>query len=303
VAVPLGRGRHRHPPDRARRTPAVDPDDHHLFCTLGCAAENLIIAAAARGLAGAAEFVAAGDGGVRVALAPAPPRETAAFRAIPERGVSRAVYDGRPLLASTVERLAAVARSAAVDVVMITEPERIATILDLVVAGNDVQFADAAFLAELKHWIRFDRADALRTGDGLFSGTTGNPSVPPWLGRVVFGFVASPRKEAERCAAQVRSSAGLMVLVGRQADPRHWVECGRSCQRFALEATALGLRHAFVNQAVEVPEVRARLAAELGMPGRRPDLILRFGNGPAMPKSLRRPVESVLVSASVATQI
>ena len=25
-------------PDLARRTPAVDPDDHHLFATLGCAA-------------------------------------------------------------------------------------------------------------------------------------------------------------------------------------------------------------------------------------------------------------------------
>jgi nitroreductase len=28
-------------PDFARRTPAVDPDAHHLFTSLGCAAENL----------------------------------------------------------------------------------------------------------------------------------------------------------------------------------------------------------------------------------------------------------------------
>jgi hypothetical protein len=25
-------------------TPAVDPDDHHLYASLGCAAENLVIA-------------------------------------------------------------------------------------------------------------------------------------------------------------------------------------------------------------------------------------------------------------------
>ena len=37
-------------PDFSRRTPVVDPDDHHLFTTLGCATENLAIAAAARGL-------------------------------------------------------------------------------------------------------------------------------------------------------------------------------------------------------------------------------------------------------------
>src|SRR6266571_8847120 len=37
-------------PDFARRCPAVDPDDHHLFVSLGCATENLIQAAAAAGL-------------------------------------------------------------------------------------------------------------------------------------------------------------------------------------------------------------------------------------------------------------
>ena len=40
-------------PDFARRTPVVDPDDHHLFVSLGCAAENLALASAARGRRGA----------------------------------------------------------------------------------------------------------------------------------------------------------------------------------------------------------------------------------------------------------
>src|SRR5579864_940329 len=30
-------------PDFSRRTPAVDPDDHHLFVSLGCAATNLAV--------------------------------------------------------------------------------------------------------------------------------------------------------------------------------------------------------------------------------------------------------------------
>jgi hypothetical protein len=85
-----------------------------------------------------------------------------------------------------------------------------------------------------------------------------------------------------------------LVLVARTPDRAGWVEAGRAYQRFALEATVRGLRHAFVNQAVEVAAVREKLAAELGIPGRRPDMILRFGNGPEMPRSLRRPVDSVL---------
>ncbi len=51
-------------PDLARRTPAVDPDDHHLFASLGCAAENLALAAGARGRAGELSFNAANDGAV-----------------------------------------------------------------------------------------------------------------------------------------------------------------------------------------------------------------------------------------------
>ncbi|HYN78061.1 MAG TPA: hypothetical protein VES73_09750 [Lamprocystis sp. (in: g-proteobacteria)] len=56
-------------PDLSRRCPAVDPDDHHLFVSLGCAAENLIQAALAHGLKGDARFDPASDA-VRVALEP-----------------------------------------------------------------------------------------------------------------------------------------------------------------------------------------------------------------------------------------
>ncbi|MGE0718509.1 MAG: Tat pathway signal protein, partial [Alphaproteobacteria bacterium] len=49
-------------PDFARRTPAVDPDDHHLFASLGCAAENLLVAATATGRPGYLEVDPAGRG-------------------------------------------------------------------------------------------------------------------------------------------------------------------------------------------------------------------------------------------------
>lgn len=39
-------------PDLSRRLGIVDPDDHHLYASLGCAAENLRIAASMRGLPG-----------------------------------------------------------------------------------------------------------------------------------------------------------------------------------------------------------------------------------------------------------
>jgi hypothetical protein len=75
------------------------------------------------------------------------------------------------------------------------------------------------------------------------------------------------------------------------------VKVGRSYQRFALQATVLGLKHAFLNQAVEVPEFRSQLATLLGIGENRPNLLVRFGYSAAMPRSMRRPLVDVMVAA------
>ena len=92
---------------------------------------------------------------------------------------------------------------------------------------------------------------------------------------------------------QIRSSAGIAVFVGDRADPEHWIKVGRNFQRFALQATVLGIRTAHVNQPIGVPSVRPEFARWLGTPDARPDLVIRFGRAPAMPMSLRRPVSAV----------
>lgn len=48
-------------PDLSRRCPMVDPDHHHLYVSLGCAAENLVQAAQALGLRGEVRFDSARD--------------------------------------------------------------------------------------------------------------------------------------------------------------------------------------------------------------------------------------------------
>ena len=119
--------------------------------------------------------------------------------------------------------------------------------------------------------------------------------MPTWLGRMVFGLFFKEGAENDKYRDHIRSSAGVIAFVADRNDKQGWVDAGRSYQRFALEATALGLRHAFVNQATEVPEVRTQFAEYLGIGKRRPNLLVRFGHGPTLPRSLRRPVDDVLV--------
>jgi hypothetical protein len=272
----------------------VDPDDHHVFVTLGCAAENLVQAALAHGLVAVPSFDATSDL-VRVTLAPAPAQASPLFHAIASRQCTRGDYDGQPLARADLNLLERAGTSNGVRMLLLTDRPAMERVLEQVVQGNTAQLADQAFVSELQSWIRFNGTDAVRTRDGLFSVSSGNPAIPAWLGNLAFGWFFTAKGENDKIARQVRNSAGIAVFVGEAADKAHWVEVGRAYERFALQATALGIRNAFLNQPVEVAAVRSPFAIALGLGGQRPDLVVRFGRGPTLPRSLRRPVESVLV--------
>ena len=281
-------------PDFSRRCPAVDPDDHHLFASLGCAAENIALAAAAHGLRASISVDSAGGSAIRIDFEQAPAADSPAFRAITERQCTRAAYDGKPVAAADLASLERAATDYGVAAELFTSEDDKERILEYVVAGNTAQMRDEAFVAELKYWLRFNESAAVEHRDGLFSATTGNPTMPTWIGRIAFGVFFKEGAENDKYRDHIRSSAGVIAFVADRNDEQGWVDAGRRYQRFALEATALGLRHAFVNQPIEVPEVRTQFADYLGIGDRRPNLLVRFGYGPELPRSLRRPVDDVL---------
>jgi hypothetical protein len=281
-------------PDLSRRCPAVDPDDHHLFISLGCASENLIQAALANGFLAQPRFNPA-SGEIAVTLEISKPFISQLFQAIPERQCTRAEFDGKAISPAELQLLEKAGVGDGVRLVLLTDAKAIEKILEYVAAGNIAQIDDAAFVQELKAWIRFGKEEAVRTGDGLFSGASGSASVPRWVGSRLFDLFFTAKNENEKSANQIRSSAGIAIFVSENNDKAHWIEAGRCYQRFALQATALGIRNAMINQPVEVAALRPQLAAYLGIGTRRPDLIARFGRGPLMPRSLRRSVEHVIV--------
>jgi len=281
-------------PDLSRATPAVDPDDHHLFVSLGCAAENLAIAAMATGRPGELEIEAGGNG-VRYAFSKGPARPGPLLAAITARQSTRAEYDGRPVPAADIEKLRQAAGVPGVRVFLWLERARIDQVRDLVIAGNSAQMADPAFMRELKDWLRFNPRSAMALGDGLFSAASGNPVLPNVLGNLAFDQFFMAGAENDKYARAMDSSAGIAIFVAEHEDRTHWIQVGRACQRFALTATSLGLKHAFINQPVEVAGLRPELAGLLGEKGKRPDIVMRFGYGPVLPFSPRRAVDAVIL--------
>jgi hypothetical protein len=281
-------------PDLARRCPAVDPDDHHLFVSLGCATENLLQAALANGLQGDARFDSTADS-INVTLEPTNAILTPLFDAIPKRQCTRAEYDGMPISNEELAKLEQAGTGNGVRLMLLTDKPAMEKILEYVVQGNTAQMNDAAFVKELEAWIRFSDREAVNAGDGLFTRSSGNPALPSWLASPLFNLFFTVKSENGKYAKHVRSSAGIAVFVSEANDKAHWVEAGRCYERFALQATALGIRNAMLNQPVEVGALRPQFADYLGIGNHRPDLVVRFGRGVELPRSLRRPVEAVIV--------
>jgi hypothetical protein len=280
-------------PDLERRCPAVDPDDHHLYVSLGCATENLVQAANAYGFQCTVDVDAANA--INVRMAPTQPIPSPLFPAIPLRQSTRTEYDGQPLSSEELKQLEQAAAGGGVHLILLTDKQAMDQVLEYVVEGNTAQMNDPAFVTELKSWIRFNDQEAVRTGDGLFAKSSGNPTAPRWLGSLLFDLFFTPKTENAKYTRQIRSSAGIAIFVSDGNTPAHWIDAGRSYQRLALQAAALKIRTAFLNQPVEVASLRPQLARHLEIGDRRPDLVVRFGHGPEMPRSLRRPLEAVVV--------
>lgn len=280
-------------PDLARRCPVVDPDDHHLFVSLGCALENLLQAARAAGFQGHMDFDAASSE-TRVELEVAPVERSALFEAIPRRQCTRSEYDGRALTTGELQLLEQAGRGEGVSVHLLSDRRARDKVAEHVAEGNRLQFANPAWKSELREWLRYSAAEAIARGDGLYGPVMGSPSAPRWLGSLATRFALSAGAQNRRDVEGIRRSGAIAVFVSEADDPRHWLEAGRCYQRLALQATVLGIAHAFINQPVEVAALRGRFTEAFGVGGARVDLVLRLGRGPTMPASLRRPVESVI---------
>lgn len=295
----IGEDRIRILPDFTRRCLIVDPDDHHLYASLGCAAENMVLAAASKGWDSMVEVQSSGSGHtIEVMLERGTPVASPLADAIARRQCTRTEYDGRQLSVAELNLLERAASGTGVTPILITDRARLKTVAEWVERGNTVQLRDSLWREELVTWIRFNEREARRTLDGLWSRTTGNPEIPRTLGRLLLRLLLTPRSQNRKDVPWTTSSAGVLVLVSDVDDAQHWVEAGRCYERFALQATALGIRNAFINPPVEVETLRAQFAAWLGVGSRRPDLVVRFGYGPEMPRAFRRPVKEVLVPES-----
>jgi nitroreductase len=286
-------------PDYERALQVVDADNHALFISLGCALENLVIAAAHYGYDSIIEMHLESEGAenIKVNLHPTViSLDGALYNYIDTRQATRNKYNGNSIPLGNIEKLRMAAAQEDVDCRIVTAKNEINTFIELVKEGNIRQFSNPSFLKELMHWIRFNKNEAMQTGDGLYGAATGNPSVPAWFGKLFMKLTASPKKEAEKWDDLIHSSSALIIFIAERNDKRAWINVGRSFERTMLMATSLNINHAHANMPCEEVELRKKLSNQLNLSNeQQPLLLIRLGYSEKMPYSFRRPLQDVMV--------
>lgn len=286
--------------DPRRQLLVIDRDYRQLVESCGCALMNARVAIRAMGY----------EDDVRVMLsnrdlpthiasvrlgAPRPPTETdhELMRAIGRRGTNRRSFLARPLGEAFTELVATVARNEGVTLVRFAPADK-EELAELVADADHRQLGDPRFRQELASWLappgshRRDGIPFVEKEYGSSCASSMHRTMrSPLLGEA-FGTLEQ---------SLVRGAPAVIVLGTSTDDPRGWLACGQALQAVLLYATAYGYAGAFLNQVLEIPELRRRvahLAAGIGYP----QMILRIGV-PAEPierVAPRRSIDDVLES-------
>jgi len=286
-------------PDFDRSLPVVDSDHHALYISLGCAAENIVIAARTFGLRASVETDQTESGDTYIKI----PLETDSrvqpddlFNYIQQRQSTRNAYTDRKPSRDDLNLLKHSFEFDGIELLLLTAPGDIEKLEPLIIEGNNLQFQNRDFVHELVHWIRFSKREARRKADGLWSKCMGFPAMNRFIGNIVMKYVVSAKSEAKRWKKLIDATAGFALFLAEQNDPPHWIRLGRGFQRFGLTATKLELSHAHVNMPCEELEVRKKLIDTFNLGNRHPLLLIRFGYSEKMPYSLRRSTDEVMLS-------
>jgi hypothetical protein len=285
-------------PDFTRSLPVVDPDNRELYISLGCALENLVIAAKYAGYDPEVQYFPAGepDECLLVTLKRANVAEdNNLFHAIPKRHTNRREYNKQQIPAADLKKIESVPTENGVTCLVLTEPRAIEQVIELVREGNRIQMNNNAFMDEIISWIRFSNSEEELHLDGLTSRAMGRSPVPGWLGRMFMRIFVSAKSQSKTDEKNIRSSSALMVIISEKNDKKSWVDVGRSFERIALTLTTLNIESAHLNQPCEVPQLKNQLQQHLALCSAHPQLLLRIGYAEPLPYSPRRSVQQVLI--------
>ena len=275
--------------------PVVDKNNRELFISLGCAVENLCIAASYFGYT--THIIECSIEAIVLELTKNDLTiEDSLFHQIEKRQTNRNIYNGNKISDGILQQLQSIPKENGIQFYFTEINTPFAnTITQYIMKGNEIQMADIAFKNELLSWMRFNKKQVEATHNGLSYLVFGNPPLPRILARPIVSLFLKPNAQNKSDRKKIDSSSHFVVCTTQQDTIEEWINLGRTLQRFLLKATEIGISYAFLNQPCEVAVLAFDLRGKLPVNKEYPTLIMRIGYAKQIPYSPRKEIETLLV--------
>lgn len=269
---------------------AADPDKRELYISVGCAIENLCVAAANFDFEPMVEYHDPSTDGhvatvtLRDSSGMTTPRPSDRFDALTTRYTSHEPFDKEPLGEEIREKLEALVVEEDVSVHLVDDLKTKGAISELQAAADRQLMEDPAYRKELGRWIG--------------RGALGNSWLMARIGQAVVTHLDIGDREAAKNSALVDSAPVVAVLTTESDQPAAQVRTGQVFERLALRATTEDLALHPMSQTLERPELRTELREIL--PGEQgvPQHLFRLGYADETPSHTPRwPLETFLTDA------
>jgi hypothetical protein len=245
--------------DPSRRIGLADPFLTEMYIGVGCALENLLLAAPADGFSPHlstfpdptdATYVA------RIDLAAGPTSTSELYRAIPRRHTNRYPYVlGRTVSASTLAGLEALNGDPLVRVVWFTSAADRQRVGEWMKEAAQAFVADTALNRDDNRWYRATWQDVQRERDGITLDAAGLPDLTRALGKMLPPASLEQQNSyfVQGVQQRVQTAAvfGLLAVPNRREHAQR-MAAGRLWQRMHLWATTQGLAMQPLNQLTEL---------------------------------------------------
>jgi nitroreductase len=308
--------------DRKRNVGALDPFLREEHIGMGCALENLMLAAAAQGYQATATLLPGKLGPIpaeskpellaRVDLVSGKQEEPDLYDAIPRRHTNRSAYDPeKPIPSQFVDTLSRLAgEEPDVKLFLFTAEADRKKIVEISSAANAEIYSDPDVERGSDQWVRTNWSEVQKFRDGLSIDAFGLAPIATGVAKMMPAWLL--KRVASRSKANGYSDLMLtapligIIAVHDRYDREHSLRAGRIWQRAHLLATARGLGGRPCNESVEMIDhekalgkaaLRARLLGEvLGDATWQPTFVFYMG----YPKLLahpspRRSIENVIL--------
>ncbi len=274
--------------DKSRWLKVADADQRELHVSLGCALENLLVAAEHVGYGHRVAYLPEeGEDDLIAAVTfepdgePAPFRPPELFDVITARRTNHHVYDGRPIPQEDLDRLQACCVEEDVLLHLTDEAAIKRQVDEMIVQADAEQFADPAWREELGYWM----------GQGVF----GTPWLMSKVAQLAVTYLNMGQGTAKKDSELLMSAPVLAVISTPSDDRASQVRAGQVFERVALMATTLGIRVHPMSQILELPAFKAQVAELIPTPDVTPQHTFRLGYAdPAEGHTPRRPLPEVL---------